>query len=106
MIRTLTILALSSLMSVGAFAAPGDPPTPTSTPSTSTPSSQAPVHTVGTVSKIDTAAKSITITQSDGKPMTFMLGSMTLDKSIAVGSKVEIVHAPNSSTVTAVTLSK
>jgi len=108
MFRSLSILALFSMLSVNAFAAPGDPtPTPsTSTPSTSTPSSQAPVHTMGTVSKIDTASKTITVTASDGKPMTFSLGNTALDKSIVVGSKVDVTHAPNSMTVTSVTMQK
>jgi len=106
MIRPLSILALFSMLSVNAFAAPGDPtPTP-STPSSSSPGSQAPVHTMGTVSKIDTASKSITITTSDGKPETYSLGSTTLEKSITVGSKVDVTHAPNSMTAMSVTAQK
>jgi Cu/Ag efflux protein CusF len=101
--RTIPVLLLGAALSVNAFAA-----TPTPTPSTTPPSSsaQAPVHTIGTVSKIDTTAKSITITGTDGKPMTYSLGTMNLDSSIKVGSKVDIAHAPNSMTATSVTMSK
>jgi len=110
MIRSLTILTLGSLLSVNALAAdpggqsPTPSPAPVTTPSTSTPSST--VHTMGTVTKIDTAAKAITVTGTDGKPVTYTLGSLTLDKSIVVGSKVDIAHAPNSMAATSVTMAK
>jgi Cu/Ag efflux protein CusF len=106
MIRPLSILALFSMLSVNAFAA--EPATPPSSPPTTAtpPSSQAPVHTMGTVSKIDTASKSITITTSEGKPETYSLGTTTLEKTITVGAKVDVAHAPNSMTATSVTIQK
>jgi hypothetical protein len=100
----ISTLILASFLSAPAFAGTTAPPAPA--PATTAPSTAAVQHTMGTVTKIDTTAKTLAITGTDTKPYTFTLGTLTLDKAIVVGSKVDVSHAANSTVATAVTVSK